>query len=204
MNEIIFKYLNRNYYIKDLGIYTTEGQPQFISDIGPNIELFFGMREYDVYLIIKDWLLNNGFDNENYSTDLYREKIGDNLPYSEELFITSQYKHEIVNYMKNGILKYFEFHEYELVDLNPAGLLKLRYIKELIPFMKALGFRLMEENEMEPDGIKNGFCFYEMTYNEWINERQNNPYWKDWLRAKEHDEKAQLPSLLEADSHGLS
>ena len=188
MKQIIIKYLNRNYYIKDLGIYTKDNKPQFISDMLNSVGTFCGINEFETYRGIKAWLLENGFNKNNYDRDLFRHRFGPHLPFSEEFFISSPHNYEVLHIIRDSINEYFDLDEHRRNVLR-----NIVYIKDLIPFLKSMGYALMGENEIQQinyDGIQEQYVFYQMTYNEWNNERQNNPYWKDWIRAKEHNEKA--------------
>ena len=61
---------------------------------------------------------------------------------------------------------------------------KGKKLDDLIGVVKCLGY------ELTPMTYKGEIQFVSTNYNDMINERQNNTFWQDWVRARKQDKKA--------------
>lgn len=64
----------------------------------------------------------------------------------------------------------------------------IRNSEELLGIIKCLGYEV-SQSIVDPHTFIPRKYFVSSTYNEMINERNNNTFWQDWVRAREQDKK---------------
>ena len=178
-------YLDKNYYVKDNKFFTKhDNQHEWgfsIADSLPNIFSFD--KQFCIEALTK-WAYENDLDEVSLHSAWGAKKL--KASWSPEMAQDLQAMY--------GITSAEEQLTTLLVDEIAAEIDAeiLRDLRNQITpnnffgLVKCLGF---EATELiyDPTNFTPRRHFVSTTYNEMINERQNNPLWQDWIRLREQD-----------------
>lgn len=180
----VIKYLNKNYTIKEDRIIYKTGQQEWGREIVNTLSTIFGYDKLLCRGILIEWTVNHGLDNEAFKLAWETHKL--NLTWNPETaqalelqYGISNAEELLTNMLSDEIAR--EIDAEILRDLRH----ELKKTDDVIGVVKCLGYVATPTRNL--DSLSPRQTFVSTTYNEMINERNNNTFWQDWVRAREQD-----------------
>lgn len=196
--SLISNYLDTTFeIISDTFVNKITKKSEWSKAIIKDLVIVYSIKEDFVLKNVQNWAFNNGMNinkwERNFSYQSLNYRIKPTAQTELERIIGINAEKQLIRTIITEIIK----------ETNSNILKELR--KEITTFiefqelMKCLGYEFItiySQDTFQPHRVLITIPEYDK-----INEQQNNPYWKDWFRARGQNQETQEPSFLEEDGH---
>lgn len=178
-------YLNKNYYVKEHKFFTKlDNQHVWGFAIAEELPTILSINGDVCVKVFTKWAYDNDLDEKSFHSAWGARKLkatwSPEIPQDLQVMygITSA-EEQLTRMLADEIA----------VEIDGQILRDLR--EQITPnnffgLVKCLGYETTP-TMFDPTNFKPRKGFISTSYNEMINERQNNPLWQDWIRAREQD-----------------
>jgi hypothetical protein len=178
-------YLSKNYYVKDDRFFTKQDhQHEWGFSIADSLHSIFSFDKQFCIEALTKWAYENDLDEVSLHSAWGARKL--KASWSPEMTLDLQAMYSITSAEEQLIALLAD----EIAAEIDAEILRdLR--NQITPnnffgLVKCLGFEATGI-VYDPNTFATRKHFVSTTYNEMVNERQNNPLWQDWIRTREQD-----------------
>lgn len=183
--EQLYKYFNKNYYIQEDRFFTKYGDNH---EWGAHIVIALSaIFSFDTGFCA-DTLTHWAYEHEMFSGEFEKAWYPKKLmtSWNPEMVLDLQVQYGIVDAEAQLTALVAQQIAAEIdSDILREVSNKFTSTDEFISFVKCIGY---EASELSYDGtMQEKRNFVSMNYKDIRNERQNNPYWQDWIRARRQD-----------------
>lgn len=176
----LINYINKRYYIKEKLFFEKNTDKHVWGEsILSKVTKIFSYDDVFCFTILTEWVAKYNLSSEEYRIALYPRKLKTTWNPEVEQGLAAQF----------GISNSEEHIKNILIDaigreLNSKVLLenkeKIKTIDDLVSIIKCLGYEA-SSTIYDTATLRPRRYFVSTSYNEMINERQNNTLWQDWF-----------------------
>lgn len=179
-------YLDKNYYVKEKKFFTRHNDQHewgfSIADTLPSIFSFD--KEFCIEVLTK-WAYDHDLDKQSFELAWGVRKL--KTTWSPEMAQDLQAQYGITSAEEQLTVLLAD----ELAAEIDAQIIRdlrsqFKQPNDLLSVVKCLGYET-SQTVYDPNTFIPRKFFVSTTYNEMVNERQNNPFWQDWIRTRKQD-----------------
>jgi hypothetical protein len=179
-------YLDKNYYVKERKFFNVlDGSHEWGFQIADLLSSIFSYSLEDSRLELTKWAYENDLDENSFELAFGRKKL--KVKWSPEMAhdLQSQYgitsaEEQLTRILADEISKEID------AEILRTMRDEIKTSEDLIGVVKCLGY---ETSQLiyDPHTFTPQKYFISTTYNEMIDERQNNLIWQNWVRTREQN-----------------
>jgi hypothetical protein len=179
-------YLSKNYYVKDNRFFTKhDHQHEWGFSIADSLPSIFSFDKQFCTEALTKWAYENNLNNESFEIAWGVRKLKTTWAPEMAQDLQVQYgintaEEQLTNILAEELAR--EIDAQILRDLRS----QFKQPNDLLGVVKCLGYE-PSQTVYDPTDFTPRKHFVSTTYNEMVNERQNNPFWQDWIRTREQD-----------------
>lgn len=183
----IYDYLDKNYHIKEDKFFTKHDNiHEWGTNIVDSISIIFNFDERFCLARFNAWAYENGLNLEQLNMALSPCKLktfwSPEMAQDLQAYGVEKAEENLILAISEELSRELNSKIFDELKRNTST------FNEFLSLVKCIGYEsttLLDPNHMRP--VK---YFISMNHNDIINERKNNTFWQDWIRAREQDKEA--------------
>lgn len=199
--ELINLYLEQNYYIQDntfINIITKT--PEWSREVIKPMGLILSIDNETIFKGIISWITSKGMLTNQWTKSYSAINLKTSFKLSQindlEQILGSNAEKQIIKMFCNDVSKEIGYDILKFTSKIPINFIELENLMLCIGYTFT-GTMYDQYTFATLKGLVS-ITEYQQKY-----EQQNNPYWKDWFRARGQNEKTQESSFLEKDGYDI-